>query len=161
MREMWSARAPRTHHGNVMCAKGLVRLKWPCTPVLPVGEAAAAPRTGGGDRPPQRVEESGHSPLSTTTDGTRAALRQCSAGTGKGRAYRRAFAQAAREARVALVQLPLHVQRDRLAVKPAAVVARHVVLHSHSDLQRKARISSPFLQRFCNEHQPRAHMQVC
>ena len=119
-----------------MCAKGLVRLKWPCTPVLPVGEAAAAPRTGGGDRPPQRVEESGHSPLSTTTDGTRAALRQCSAGTGKGRAYRRAFAQAVREARVALVQLPLHLQRDRLTFKSAPIVAQHVVLLSNSHLQR-------------------------
>ena len=38
--------------------------------------------------------------------------------------------------RVALVQLPLLLQRDRLTFKSAPIVAQHVVLLSISHLQR-------------------------
>jgi hypothetical protein len=88
---------------------------------------------------------------SAAATGTCAALRRCSAGTGKGRAHRRDFAQTVQQARVALVQLPLLLQRDRLTLKSAPIVARHVVQLLNSDLRTRARISCHFCSSFATD----------
>ena len=123
-----TARAPQQLVSPVTCA--------------PVGGQHAAHCMAA--RPPLQGGQSGsragsYPPPSTSSaaaTGTCAALRRCSAGTGKGRAHRRDFAQGVEQAHVALVQLPLLLQRDRLTFKSAPIVAQHLVLLSNSHLQR-------------------------